>query len=126
MSCGFYYIACILCIVIFACNFFNSKDSLGQWKLNSKVAHRLMSALCLLLADPTAHRQVLHIISGDGVFEMDVNNKKKHMQWMHLKEQGIRLQKKTCREQKVVMQKKIYNFLLLKNSSDKLFNFGQS
>lgn len=106
---GFYCIAYISCIMIFACDFFNSKYSLGQWKLNTKVAHRLMSALCLLLTDPVAHRHVVNIISGDGVFEMDVKNKKKHMQWMHLK-QGIRLQKKTCRKQKVVMPKKIYVF----------------
>lgn len=88
-----------------ACSFLNTEYSIGQCKLNTKVSYRLMNALCLLLTDvitdrwytelyPTAHRHILDFISGDGIFERNINIKKKHMQWMHLQVQGICFQEK--------------------------------
>lgn len=94
---------CVSCIIVFARSFFNTEYNIGQCKLNTKVAYRLMNALCLLLTDVitdrwyteldlTAHRHVLDFISGDGIFERNINIKKKHMQWMQV--QGICFQEK--------------------------------
>lgn len=107
----FHGIYCISYIMVFACGFFNTEYNIGQCKLNTEVAYRLMNALRLLPTDvitdrwyteldPTAHRSVLDFIGGDGIFKRNINIKKEHMQWMHLQEQIMSFQEKKITEGK--------------------------
>lgn len=122
--------------MVFPCSFFNTEYNIGQCRLNTKVAYRLMNALCLLLTDvitdtwyieldPTAHRHVLDFISGDGIFKRNINIKKKPMQWMHLQAQGMSFQGKKLLKAKGGFARKVYKFLFLKENNYKLLNFGQ-
>lgn len=85
--------------MVFAQSFFNTGYNIGEGKLKTKVAYRLMNALCLLLTDvitdrwytepdPTAHRHGLDLTSGHAIFGRNINIKKQHMQRLRLQAQG--------------------------------------